>query len=259
MPHISLQMYTLRDFVKTPEDVRKTYHKVADIGYRYVQPILPAFMTVDKFAAVLKECNLKADSFSYGGADIADKLDEMKRIGDALETKYIRGGSISKDDSYTKESFKRAAADIQKRAAAARKAGMVYLYHFHAYEFVDFGDCNGMEILLNEAPDLQFQPDVHWIAAAGYEPSSALYMFKGRAPYLHMQGYAIHPDPEQKRNICDATVPVGQGALNWKGIVDAGRNMDVELYVAEQDYCYVEHFESVRQCFEGLRNLGIDA
>ena len=82
-------------------------------------------------------------------------------------------------------------------------------------------------------------------------------MFAGRAPYLHMQGYAIHPDPEQKRNICDATVPVGQGALNWTGIVETGRRMGVEIYVAEQDYCYIEPFASVAQCFNALRELGV--
>lgn len=258
MPHISLQMYTLRDFVKTPEEVRNTYRRVAEIGYRYVQPILPAFMTAEEFAAMLRENHLKGDSFSYGGADIAEKMDDLRRISDALETPYLRGGSISMEASYEKESFRRAAADIQRRAEICRKNGLIYLYHFHAYEFVDFGDCTGMEILLREAPDVQFQPDVHWIAAAGYEPSSALSMFRGRAPYLHMQGYAIHPDPVRKRSIHDATVPVGQGALNWQGIMRAAGEMGVELYVAEQDDCYVEHFESVRQCFEGLRRLGVE-
>ena len=54
MAHISLQMYTLRDFVKTPEAVRETYRKVADIGYRYVQPIRPGFMEPEAFAALLR-------------------------------------------------------------------------------------------------------------------------------------------------------------------------------------------------------------
>ncbi len=257
MAHISLQMYTLRDFVKTPEAVRETYRKVADIGYRYVQPIRPGFMEPEAFAALLRSCGLKADSFSYGGLDVSEKIDALRREAEALDTPFVRGASVSKEQSYTPEGFRAAARRLNDQAECLRRHGLRYLYHFHAYEFVDFGDFTGMDILLKEAPALEFQPDVHWLAAAGYEPSQALNMFAGRAPYLHMQGYAIHPDPEQKRNICDATVPVGQGALNWTGIVETGRRMGVEIYVAEQDYCYIEPFASVAQCFNALRELGV--
>ena len=34
---IGAQLYTLRDFLKTPDDVRKTFARVRDMGYEAVQ------------------------------------------------------------------------------------------------------------------------------------------------------------------------------------------------------------------------------
>ena len=40
---ISIQMYTLRDFIKTREDLVTTLAKVAAIGYRTVQISIPSW------------------------------------------------------------------------------------------------------------------------------------------------------------------------------------------------------------------------
>ena len=34
---LGAQFYTLRDFTKTPGDFLRTMHRIADIGYKYVQ------------------------------------------------------------------------------------------------------------------------------------------------------------------------------------------------------------------------------
>ena len=36
-PKVGLQLYTLRELLRTPEDISSTLRKVKEIGYRYVQ------------------------------------------------------------------------------------------------------------------------------------------------------------------------------------------------------------------------------
>lgn len=259
MPHISLQMYTLREFMTTPEQVDETLRRVAEIGYRYVQPSVPAFLTAKDFKALLDRHGLKADSFSYMSPDMTGGLGQILATAETLQTAFVRAGAIPMAESYTKEGFEHYAAKINPNGRLLRSHGLTYIYHFHAYEFVDLGGIRGIDILLEQTdPDaIHFQPDVHWMAAAGEEPSVTLDQFKGRAEYIHMQGYAILPDPEEKRPVARCTVPVGQGNLNWPGIVAAARRIGIEMFVVEQDDCYTDAFESVRQSFEALRALGI--
>lgn len=261
MPHISLQMYTLRECMTTPDKVDETLRRVAEIGYPYVQPSVPAFLTARDFKVLLDRHGLKADSFSYLSPDMAGCLDQILATAETLETVFVRTGAISLADSYTKEGFERYAARINADGRLLRSHGLTYIYHFHAYEFVDLGGVRGIDILLDQtdADAIHFQPDVHWMAAAGEEPSVTLDRFKGRAEYIHMQGYAILPDPKEKRPVARCTVPVGQGNLNWPGIVEAARRIGIRMYVVEQDDCQIDAFESVRQSFEALRALGIEA
>ena len=41
MSKISLQMFTMRDYTKTPEDLTKTIEKLSDIGFEMLQYSIP--------------------------------------------------------------------------------------------------------------------------------------------------------------------------------------------------------------------------
>ena len=62
MTQYSLQMYTLREFMKTPEALDRTLSRVAEMGYENVQITPPAFTTAAELAKLLKTKGLKADS-----------------------------------------------------------------------------------------------------------------------------------------------------------------------------------------------------
>ena len=62
MASIALQMYTMRNFMGSKEQVKDTLEKVAKIGYTKVQMRVPAFMTVEEVKEMLDACGLQADS-----------------------------------------------------------------------------------------------------------------------------------------------------------------------------------------------------
>lgn len=260
MSKISLQMYTLRDYTKTPAALDRTLGRLADIGYRVVQPRIPEGMTTEAFRDLLRAHGMRADS-CMGDIDYPNPdIEKIARDAEILGTTMVRGVGMPYDESRTLEGMRRYAALLNERGRLLRRYGLTYLYHFHAYEYTNYDGINGMDILVDETdPDaIHFQPDVHWMAAAGVEPSAGLWKFRGRAEYIHLQGYAIIPTPGVREPVARKVCPVGQGNLNWTGIIDTARKIGVTLYVVEMDDCLNDPFDDVRTSFEYLRRMGIE-
>ena len=59
---LSIQMYTLRNSMKTREDLANTLRRVAEMGYDSVQITPPAFLSMEEMAQMLKKNGLRADS-----------------------------------------------------------------------------------------------------------------------------------------------------------------------------------------------------
>lgn len=256
---ISIQMYTLRDFTKTPDQLRGTLARVADIGYKTVQISVPAWLSTEALKMMLDDAGLAADSVMAPTATIHERIDEIIRVSAILQTDTVRTDGIPHGYSETAEGFSQYAQILQSAGCLLRKHGLHFMYHNHAIEYTNFPECTGMDILLRETdPDcVWFQPDVHHIAAAGLEPSQALTAFTGRCAYVHMQGYGIIPGEGLDPHVPRRTVPVGSGNLNWTGIVNTCRSMGVRLYVVEQDFCMGDPFAEIAQSYHALQVMGI--
>ena len=256
---ISIQMYTLRDFMKTQSDLDTTLARVAAIGYKTVQISIPPFLEVRDLQTLLAAHGLRADSVMAPTAAIPEQLDPICQKAAILGTDTVRTDGIGHAYTGSADGFRRYAAILQEAGQKLRGRGLNFMYHNHAIEYTNFAKGTGMSILLRETdPDcVWFQPDVHHIAAAGLEPSQALLAFQGRCAYVHMQGYAIIPgegfDPQVPRR----TVPVGEGNLNWPGIVAACRQIGVRLYVVEQDFCIGDPFDEITRSYQALLRLGV--
>jgi sugar phosphate isomerase/epimerase len=257
---ISIQMYTLRAQMKSRQDLSETLRRVAEIGYKTVQISIPPYVTAAELKAMLDEAGLRADSLMAPTATIPAQLDQIAATAAILGTDTVRTDGISHERSATLAGFKAHAADMQRAGSLLCARGLRYMYHNHAIEYTNFADCTGMDILLGETDPacVLFQPDVHHIAAAGLEPSQALYAFRGRCAYVHMQGYGIIPGEGLDRSVPRRTVPVGAGNLNWTGIVRTCRDIGVSLYVVEQDNCLGDPFAEIRQSYLALKALGIE-
>ena len=62
MSQFGIQMYTLRNSMKTPEDYENTLRRVAEMGYTNVQITPPDFAGVEGTQKLLEKYGLKADS-----------------------------------------------------------------------------------------------------------------------------------------------------------------------------------------------------
>ncbi|MBO5219009.1 MAG: sugar phosphate isomerase/epimerase [Clostridia bacterium] len=259
MSRIGLQMYTLRDFVKTPDDFKNTLRRVAEIGIENVQITPPGFFTVEETAKLLKDNGLKADSVFRSTGKIVDGIEQAKRDAEILGTDVLRTDSIPNEMRNDADGYRRFAQQMNAEGRACKAAGLRYIYHFHAVEWINFGDVRGIDILLNETdPDaVMFQPDVFWLTNAGTEASVSLKMFKGRAFYMHVKDYAIRKLEGKIEDVPFHFASVGTGNLNWPGIIASADEIGIERFVIEQDMCEGDAFDAVKLSFDNLNKMGI--
>jgi sugar phosphate isomerase/epimerase len=71
---------------------------------------------------------------------------------------------------------------------------------------------------------------------------------KGRVRILHLK--------DMKRTADGPTfAEIGQGNLNWQGILDVANAIGVRHCIVEQDQCDGDPLDSIRMSYEYLKNL----
>jgi sugar phosphate isomerase/epimerase len=251
-------MYTLREFMKTPEDLDRTLSRVAEMGYQNVQITPPAFTDSVELAKLLKIKGLKADSAMCDVYEIPNSIEQIAKNADALGTNVLRTNSIRKEDRGSVEGYRSFAAHLNHCGKLLKSKGIDFMYHFHAFEFIDLGETRGIDILLNETdPEyVMFQPDVFWLTAAGTEPSRSLEMFRGRARYMHCKDYVIAPtNDETLELVVRASAPVGTGNLHWNEIFKTAKDIGIQNFVVEDDMGILDPFESAAISLPNLKKL----
>ena len=51
---------------------------------------------------------------------------------------------------------------------------------------------------------------------------------------------------------------VGEGNLDWPGILAAAKNAGVQWYIVEQDTCQRDPFESLKISLDNLKAMGLE-
>jgi sugar phosphate isomerase/epimerase len=248
---IAAQLYTLRDYTKTPEDIATTLHRVKAIGYDAVQlsalgPIEPA-----ELRQILDEEDLVvcATHVSYERLrdDTAAVVDEHR----TWNCRHVAIGGLpaayKSHEGYHR--FAREASEVARRLA---DEGLTFGYHNHSFELEKFGDRTGLAILYEESDPEVFtsELDTYWLQHGGADPAQWIRSLAGRAPLVHLKDMAV-------KDNTPIMAEVGEGNLNWPAILDACKEAGVLWYIVEQDHCQRDPFDSLALSLKNLKSMGI--
>lgn len=230
--HIAAQLYTVRDFMKTPEDIRNTLKRIREIGYEAVQ--LSGLGPIDplELKNICEELGLAICATHVSNDLLHHDLTQIIAEHKIWNCRYVGIGSISPDYPKTLEGYIRYAKDISAIGRELRKHGLVLIYHNHNFEFEKFGGRIALDILLAETDPaaVDFEIDTYWVQAGGANPVHWLKKVEGRMDVVHFKDMAIY---NRQQTICE----IGTGNLDWASIIDTCRNIGVKWYCIEQDSC----------------------
>jgi sugar phosphate isomerase/epimerase len=248
---LAAQLYTLRDSLKTPDDIARTLPKVAALGYRAVQ--LSALGPIDtrELKQILDSVDLTACATHVGFERLRDDLDAVVEEHRILGCQYAAIGGLPQQyrsaDGYHR--FAREASEVARRM---KERGLTFGYHNHSFELEKFDGKTGLEILYSESDPEAFtaEIDTYWIQHGGGDPAWWIRRVAGRGPLVHLKDMVM-------RGREQLMAEVGEGNLNWPAILQACREAGVEWYIVEQDTCQRDPLESLGISLRNLQAMGL--
>jgi sugar phosphate isomerase/epimerase len=228
------QVWTIKN--KLVEDFAGTLKMMADLGYKEVEMCSPLGYTMMGFKPlnamsgaemqkIIEDNGLKCTSSHFTKGELMKNLDNRIEWSQEMGIKQIilSHPGIPKDSSL--DDYKRAAGELNKIAEKTNSAGIVAGYHNHHQEFEKRGDTLIYQTLLDELdPDLvkmQFQVAVVNI---GYIAADYFRKYPGRFISAHLADWSKEKE---------ASVPIGQGIVDWKDFFQAAKVGGVKNFFVE--------------------------
>ncbi len=248
---LAAQVYTVREFIKTPGDIAATMKKIMALGYEGVQlsslgPIDPKELRRIADDAELVICATHQISYEDMRFRPQAVIEEQRILG----CQYVGMGLLPEDCSA--EGCLRFAREASQVGRNLAKGGLGLVYHNHSWELERFGDRTGLEILYAESDPQVFlgEIDTYWIQHGGGDPAAWIRRLKGRLPVIHLKDMAMRGQQQ-------IMAEVGEGNLNWPAIIEACKEAGVVWYIVEQDTCQRDPFESLGISLRNLRAMGL--
>ncbi len=245
---VGLELYTVRDL--TAKDYEGTLAKVAEIGYKEVEPATD-YDKLDpkRFRAMLDRYGLSAPSTHVPATDgpgLEKELEGFQVMGikytEIREAHPASGGGPRR--AQTEESVKRTAEEINRHGAIVKKFGMKMLIHNHTMEFQPFegSKLRPYDVLLAETDPalVAMQLDIGWASVAGQNILDMFHKNPGRFELWHVKDARgiklMNADMNEAERMRAATlVPVGEGDVDYKTIFANAGLAGMKHYCIEQD------------------------
>jgi sugar phosphate isomerase/epimerase len=248
---IAAQMYTLRDFTKTPKDIASTLARVKKIGYDAVQ--LSALGKIDpaELAKILRNEGLTCCATHVSAERMRDETAAVIEEHNLWGCKFTAvGGFFPKNP--TAKDFLDFAKSFNDIAEKFRGSSVRVGYHNHSHELARYDGKTALQTLLDQlSKDVWMEIDTYWIQHGGGDPAAWIDKVAGRIPCVHLKDMAITSNREQ------LMAEIGEGNLNWPAILTTCKSVGVEWYIIEQDICQRDPFESLSISLTNVKRMGL--
>lgn len=246
--NLAAQMYSVREFQKTPEDILASLKKISAMGYKVIQASGMGPIEPELFKQYTDELGLNVFSTHLSYERLKDDFDAVMKEHKLWGAKYIGLGAMPTQFRGSREGYLTFAGECNEISKRIYDLGFKFIYHNHKFEFEKFNGTLGMDLLLdNTDPEtFGFEIDTYWVQAGGGNPVEWIKKVEGRMEVVHFKDMAILENEQ-------IFAEIGEGNLNWSRIIDACRETNVEWYCVEQDKSLRDPFESLQMSLNYLK------
>lgn len=247
--------------IRCPNNVKGVIAKVAQAGYQDVETYgyskENGFWGLDPkaYRKLLDANRLVSSSGHYefgqyistGNEDIVKTIIEA---GTTVGQQYITVPYLGEELRTTADDYRLIAERINRAAELCKEANLNLAYHNHDFEFNQFGDTTGYEILLKETdPSLVgFEADLFWFARAGKDPIAYFKEYPGRFVMWHVK--------DMDKNSPKLSTEIGNGSINYKEIFSNSELAGVKhIFVEQEEFAAsTDPFKSIAQSYGYVKN-----
>jgi sugar phosphate isomerase/epimerase len=251
---IGAQLYTLRDFCKTPAEIASSCARVKAMGYDGVQVSGVGAIEPAELRRILAgeglACAATHISLEQMENETAKVIEEHRLWG----CTYTAIGGFFPSAAWTLGLWQDFVRRFNAVAHKFKGSGVSIGYHNHSHELAPADGVRPMDLLIQalDPASVWMEIDTYWIAHGGADPAAYIDKVAGRIPCVHFKDMTITSRREQKMT------EIGDGNLNWPRIIQACRKAGVEWYLVERDSGDLDPFDSLQRSVENMRGpLGL--
>ncbi|NBD27289.1 sugar phosphate isomerase/epimerase family protein [Paenibacillus glycinis] len=248
---LGAQLYTVRSFIQTETDIRRTLQKIAAMGYTTIQVSAMGKIEPERLREICDELSLRIALTHASPERILHDTEEVIREHDILGCRYIGIGGMP-EKYRTPDWYAHFAPDYRQAAKRIAEAGKTFMYHNHNFEFAKIGGKRMIERLLEDfAPEeMGITLDTYWVQAAGADVCEWIGILKDRLHCVHLKDMAV-------RGMEPIMAPVMEGNMNFKAILNALEQAGTTEYLlVEQDTCEGSPFDCLDTSYKNLAAAG---
>ncbi|MCC7342125.1 MAG: sugar phosphate isomerase/epimerase [Bryobacterales bacterium] len=266
-----VQLYMLRDLLA--KDFERGLEQVAQTGVKHVEFAGFYDRPAAGLARLLRANGLVASSAHCIRAEMSQ--DELKAMIDycgELKMPYMCAAApiirhlklpiTSMEQArqairqITLDDMRESADRFNRISESITRAGMRFAYHTHGMDFRRYGDILAFDDMVQRTDPkyVSFQLDFGNVVAVNEDPIAYLRKYPTRFCLGHLKDWT-------RRNTDDTEMippraPFGEGVIDWKQMLQAGRRAGIQTYFIEQEEVTAQNaIEVLRQGYQYFRSL----
>lgn len=279
MTKIGVQASTVVDAFKEIGPY-ETFKKLSEIGYKSVEvsQVETSKENIDQIIRACKDFDMEVAAMSAalepmfpGQESLETDYDKIVADCRAVDTDLLRIGMLPFDKMANLDKAIEFAKKANEYALKLKEDGIKLYYHNHHIEFVKYDGKYLLDIISENAPELGFELDVHWVQKGGENPVNILKKYSGKVELVHLKDYEVMPltmddlklmqeDQAAFRTAFDNRArfaPLGQGSLPLKECADQAIESGCRYLLVEQDLSYGrDPFEELKISYDWLIDNG---
>jgi sugar phosphate isomerase/epimerase len=206
---------------------------IADAGYGGVEAYRDNLTDPDNLRIALDNHRLELDSMHINIGPMRDKFEASMELARILSCRHIVCPYL--EDSQRPqdtEGWKSLAEELSDLALRWKTADCTFAWHNHDFEFLPTSDgVLPMEILLANAPDMQWELDIAWIARAGADPLNWIERYPRRISAVHLKDIADAGECLDE----DGWADLGDGVIDWSSLLESLQQTSASIFCMEHD------------------------
>lgn len=240
---LGVQLFTIRDYMTTPEDVRNSFKKLRELGYTVAQTARCA-IGYELFGQIAREEGITICGTHDRPVEQALENPQQAIADHRLLDTHIMGVGGAVMNSV--EDIQAYIDRVNRLADVIYPQGFKFSYHNHSHEFRKFDGKTVMQWFLEgmDPEKTSFCLDTYWVQYGGGDVCGWIEKLAGRIDILHLKDMGMRTNEERRHE--PFITEIGNGNLDFDKIMEAAEKIGVKYYVVEQDYCPGDPFESLK-------------
>lgn len=225
---LSFQLYSARFL----EPLEKQFELLAGLGYRMVEPFGGLLGDPERLKRLLDTHAMTAPTCHVGfdllRGDIKGTIALCKSLG--IKT-VLAPAPLPNERAGGEKEWHGLGKELAGYGKVVTAEGLSFGWHNHHWEYAKVGSKTYLDMMFEEAPDLQWEADLAWIVRGGGDPVAEVKRHAKRLCAVHIKDLA----PQGQCADEDGWADPGHGTLPWTELVAAIKAAGVKLWVVEHD------------------------